>query len=44
MDELEEFKMWLKSCSKADVKEELKYVLADIVELEWRAKHRYKYD
>lgn len=44
MDELEEHKIWLKFCSEEDIKEELKYVLADIKELEWRAKHGYGYD
>lgn len=41
MDELEEFRTWLKSYSEEDVNEELKYVLLDIEELEWKAKHGY---
>lgn len=44
MDELEEFRTWLKSCSEEGGNEVLKYVLADIEELEWRAKHGYRYD
>lgn len=44
MDEMEEYGTWLKSYSEEGVKEELKNVLADIEELEWRAKHGYIYD
>jgi len=44
VDELEKFNLWLKSCSKVDVKKKMKYALIDIEELEWRARHGYKYD
>lgn len=33
MDDLGEFKMWLKSCSETDVSEELEYALASIEEV-----------